>query len=42
MERINKIRSATEALAYVADGHRVMVGGFGLRAAWHAERAMTV
>jgi len=31
MERINKIKSAAEALACVADGQSVMVGGFGMR-----------
>ena len=31
MERINKIKSATEALACVADGQSIMVGGFGMR-----------
>ena len=31
MQRINKIKSAAEALACVADGQRIMIGGFGLR-----------
>ena len=31
MERINKIKSAAEALSCVTDGQRVMIGGFGLR-----------
>jgi 3-oxoacid CoA-transferase subunit A len=31
MERINKIKSAAEALACVTDGQRIMVGGFGMR-----------
>lgn len=31
MERINKIMNAAEALSRVADGQRVMVGGFGMR-----------
>ncbi len=31
MKRIDKIMSAAEALACVADGQRVMVGGFGMR-----------